>query len=74
MVKIALDPTPYFSETDLYGLFDVVARAGYEWIHLTPHPDFIPFFAHPRADDAQVAKVSRGRNRRPATGAALVVA
>ena len=59
MVKIALDPTPYFAENDLYGLFDLVARVGYEWIHLTPHPDFIPFFAHPRADGAQVAKVKK---------------
>ena len=59
MVKIALDPTPFFTQTDLYGLFDAVARAGYEWMHLSPHPDFIPFFSHPRVDDAQVAKLKK---------------
>ncbi|WP_022883017.1 sugar phosphate isomerase/epimerase family protein [Gryllotalpicola ginsengisoli] len=58
-MKIALDPTPYFSQTDFLGLFDVVARAGYGWIHLTPHPDFIPFYAHPRVDDDYLAKVKK---------------
>jgi myo-inositol catabolism protein IolH len=59
MTKIALDPTPYFEGTDFLGLFDLVARAGYEWIHLTPHPDFIPFFSHPRADRDYIAKVKK---------------
>jgi myo-inositol catabolism protein IolH len=57
MTRIALDPTPYFSRTDYLGLFDEVARAGYEWIHLTPHPDFIPFFSHPRADRSYLAQL-----------------
>ncbi|PRC60169.1 protein iolH, partial [Mycobacterium sp. ITM-2017-0098] len=34
----------------------VVAELGYEYLQLTPHRDFIPFFNHPRADDALVAK------------------
>jgi myo-inositol catabolism protein IolH len=59
MVKIALDPTPYHATTDLYGLFDAVARTGYEWMHLSPHSDFIPFFSHPRVDSAQLAKVRK---------------
>ena len=29
---------------------------GYEYLQLTPHRDFIPFFNHPRADDDLVAK------------------
>ena len=57
MARIALDPTPYFSGTDFFGLFDAVGRAGYEWIHLTPHPDFIPFFSHPRADQDYLTRV-----------------
>ena len=57
MTRIALDPTPYFSRTDFLGLFDAVARAGYEWIHLTPHPDFIPFFSHPRADRSSLERL-----------------
>lgn len=59
MPRIALDPTPYFDRTDFFGLFDAVARAGYEWIHLTPHPDFIPFFGHPRADRDYLARVKK---------------
>ena len=59
MAKIALDPTPYHATTDLYGLFDAVARTGYAWMHLSPHPDFIPFFSHPRVDRAQLAKVRK---------------
>jgi myo-inositol catabolism protein IolH len=59
MTKIALDPTPYFSGTDFFSLFDAVARTGYEWIHLTPHPDFLPFFSHPRADRDYVARVKK---------------
>jgi myo-inositol catabolism protein IolH len=57
VTRIALDPTPYFSRTDFLGLFDAVARAGYEWIHLTPHPDFIPFFSHPRADRSSLERL-----------------
>src|SRR3954449_5818161 len=59
MTRIALDPTPYFDGTDFFGLFDVVARSGYEWIQLTPHPDFIPFFSHPRVDREYIAKVKK---------------
>jgi myo-inositol catabolism protein IolH len=49
-VKIALDPTPFHSTHGLLEFPRVVADLGYEWIQLTPHPDLIPFFAHPRAD------------------------
>lgn len=57
MVRIALDPTPYHSTHGFLDFFDVAAKAGYEWIQLTPHPDFIPFFSHPRADRAYLKKV-----------------
>jgi myo-inositol catabolism protein IolH len=59
MVKIALDPTPYHTSHGFLEFFDVTAAAGYEWIQLTPHPDFIPFFAHPRVDAAYLATVKR---------------
>ena len=59
MVRIALDPTPYHSTHDVEDFFDVAAKAGYEWIQLTPHADFIPFFAHPRVDRAQLARVRK---------------
>lgn len=59
MVKIALDPTPYHASHGFLDFFDVAAAAGYEWIQLTPHPDFIPFFSHPRVDAAYLAKVKK---------------
>lgn len=49
-MKIALDPTPFFSTHELLEFPRVVADVGYEWVQLTPHPDLIPFFSHPRAD------------------------
>jgi myo-inositol catabolism protein IolH len=54
-MKIALDPTPFHSSHSLLEFPRVVADLGYEWMQLTPHPDFIPFFSHPRADDAYVS-------------------
>jgi len=54
-VKVALDPTPFHHDHGLLDLPRVVADCGYEYLQLTPHRDFIPFFNHPRADDALVA-------------------
>jgi myo-inositol catabolism protein IolH len=54
-VKLALDPTPFHHDHSLLELPRVVADCGYEYVQLTPHRDFIPFFNHPRADDALVA-------------------
>jgi myo-inositol catabolism protein IolH len=54
MVKIALDPTPFHHSNSLLEFPEVAARAGYEWLQVTPHPDLIPFFNHPKADDALV--------------------
>ncbi|GAA4401123.1 sugar phosphate isomerase/epimerase family protein [Tsukamurella soli] len=59
MVRIALDPTPYHSTHDFLDFFEVAARSGYEWIQLTPHPDFIPFFGHPRVDSAYLSRVRK---------------
>lgn len=68
MVRIALDPTPYHSTHDFLDFFDVAAAAGYEWIQLTPHPDFVPFFAHPRVDRAYLDRV---RRRSASTGVGI---
>jgi myo-inositol catabolism protein IolH len=54
-VKIALDPTPYHATHGFLDFPRVAADLGYEWIQLTPHPDFLPFFGHPRADDEYIA-------------------
>ncbi|HEY6741967.1 MAG TPA: sugar phosphate isomerase/epimerase, partial [Lapillicoccus sp.] len=53
-MKLALDPY-MFRTVPLLELPGVVADLGYEWIELSPREDFIPFFNHPRVDDAGVA-------------------
>ena len=52
-MKIALDPY-MFRHVPLLELPAVVAGLGYEYIELSPRPDFIPFFVHPRADQATI--------------------
>ncbi|SDI04189.1 myo-inositol catabolism protein IolH [Arthrobacter subterraneus] len=56
-MKIALDPTPFHSSHSLLEFPQLAADLGYEYLQLTPHPDFIPFFAHPKADDELVRKL-----------------
>ncbi|WP_267420705.1 MULTISPECIES: sugar phosphate isomerase/epimerase family protein [unclassified Curtobacterium] len=51
MPKIALDPTPFHHDLELLEFPRKVADLGYEYLQLTPHRDFIPFFRHPKADD-----------------------
>ncbi|MEU5046000.1 sugar phosphate isomerase/epimerase family protein [Streptomyces griseorubiginosus] len=58
-MKLALDPQMFYSTHSVLELPDLVARAGYSWMELSPKDDFIPFFRHPRADDATVAKLRK---------------
>jgi myo-inositol catabolism protein IolH len=63
MVRIALDPTPFHHTNSLLEFPQVAADLGYEWLQMTPHADFIPFFNHPKADDdlvRQLKKACRG--------------
>jgi myo-inositol catabolism protein IolH len=54
-VKIALDP--YMLRERPFGdVCRIAADIGYDSIELSPRPDFIPFFTHPRADRARVAE------------------
>ena len=54
-MKIALDP--YMLRTLPFGdVCRIAADIGYDAIELSPRPDFIPFFIHPRADRARVAE------------------
>jgi myo-inositol catabolism protein IolH len=62
-MKIALDPTPFHSTHALLEFPAVVAELGYEWLQLTPHPDFIPFYNHARADDELVQEFTRAASR-----------
>lgn len=59
MVRIALDPTPFHQTHSLLEFPALAAELGYEWLQLTPHPDFIPFFNHPKADDDLVQKFKK---------------
>jgi myo-inositol catabolism protein IolH len=58
-MKIALDPTPFHHGHTLLEFPRLVADLGYEWMHLTPHRDFAPFFSHPRPDDDYVAQLKK---------------
>jgi myo-inositol catabolism protein IolH len=54
-VKIALDP--YMLRARPFAeVCRIAAEIGYDSIELSPRPDFIPFFTHPRADRAKVAE------------------
>ena len=53
-MKIALDPY-MLRNVPLLELPRLVADLGYRYIELSPRDDFLPFFLHPRVDDAGVA-------------------
>ena len=57
-----------FRHLPLAEMVRTVADIGYEYIELSPREDFIPFFLHPRADNAQVATL---RNALRETGVQL---
>lgn len=57
-MRIALDPY-MFRRVPLADLPAVVRDLGYDAIELSPRPDVIPFFLHPRIDRAGVAAFRR---------------
>jgi myo-inositol catabolism protein IolH len=57
-VKIALDPY-MLRRVPLLRLPRLVAELGYQYIEMSPRDDFLPFFLHPRIDDAGVAAFKR---------------
>ena len=58
-MRIALDPTPLHHTRSFLEFPRVAAELGYEWIQLTPHVDFMPFFRYPRADRALLAATKK---------------
>lgn len=58
-MKIALDPTPFHHTHKLLEFPAVAAELGFKYLQMTPHPDFIPFFNHPKADDELVKKMAK---------------
>lgn len=61
-MRIALDPTPLHHTHSFLEFPRVAAELGYEWIQLTPHVDFMPFFRYPRADRALLAATKKAVN------------
>lgn len=55
-MKIALDPY-MLRDRPFAEVCRIAADIGYDSIELSPRPDFIPFFTHPRADRAKVAEL-----------------
>lgn len=58
-MKIALDPTPFYYDYKLLELPQAVADAGYRYMQLAPHDDFLPFYTHPKADDELVHDLAK---------------
>ncbi len=58
-MKLALDPQMFYATHSILELPDVVASLGYDWMEISPKDDFVPFFRHPRADDATVKALRR---------------
>ena len=59
MVRIALDPTPYNDTARLLDIPDHVARLGYEYVQLTPNPDFGRHFHHPKLDSDLIGQLKK---------------
>ncbi|WP_053386062.1 sugar phosphate isomerase/epimerase family protein [Leucobacter japonicus] len=62
MVRIALDPTPYNDSVHLLDFPDLVARLGYEYLQLTPSPDFGRHFHYPKVDSELIAQLKKRAN------------
>ncbi len=58
-MRIALDPTPYNDSVHLLDFPDLAARLGYEYLQLTPNPDFGRHFHYPKVDSALIAQLKK---------------
>lgn len=58
-MKLALDPQMFYATSSVFELPDIVASLGYDWMELSPKSDFVPFFSHPRVDDAGVRRLRK---------------
>src|SRR4051812_2619833 len=59
MVKIALDPAMYHADLSVADEVRKAADLGYEYLELSPRPDFFFWHRYPKADDAMLAEVRR---------------
>ena len=59
MVKIALDPAMYHADLSVADEVRKAADLGYEYLELSPRPDFFFWHRYPKADDAAIAEVKQ---------------
>ena len=80
MVKIALDPRDVPRRPSVADEVRKAAELGYEYLELSPRPDWFFWHRYPKADDAPIAEIAQGvrGDRRvgaqPGAGVQLVVA
>jgi myo-inositol catabolism protein IolH len=58
-MKIALDPAMYHAELSVADEVRKAAELGYEYLELSPRPDFFSWHRYPKADDAVIAEVKQ---------------
>jgi myo-inositol catabolism protein IolH len=72
MVKIALDPAMYHADLSVADEVRKAAELGYEYLELSPRPDFFFWYRYPKVDDATVAEVRQAMKETGVTIASLV--
>jgi myo-inositol catabolism protein IolH len=58
-MKIALDPAMYHAELSVADEVRKAAEVGYEYLELSPRPDFFSWHRYPKADDGAIAEVKQ---------------
>lgn len=59
MVKIALDPAMYHAQLSVADELRKAADLGYDYLELSPRPDWFFWHRYPKADDAAIAEVKK---------------
>jgi myo-inositol catabolism protein IolH len=59
MVKVALDPAMYHARLSVADEVRKAAELGYQYLELSPRPDFFFWHRYPKADDDAIAEVRR---------------
>lgn len=59
MVRVAIDLTPYNNTHHLLDFPEIAARLGYEYLQLTPNPDFGRHFHYPKVNDEMVQTLKK---------------
>ena len=62
MMKIALDPAMYHADLTVADELRKAADLGYEYLELSPRPDWFFWHRYPKADNAAIAEVKRAMN------------